>query len=199
MTLSRTFITTIILFSSMFTEIINFQGLVSGYITYWKGYAATVTTPPLQWRHNESDCVTNHRRLDCLLNRLFRHILKKNIKVSRHWPLCMEMNGNSTVTVNSPHKGPVTRTTLPYDYVIMTIFNRAWDCYHDYTGNISFQDIFSLMMLLMKLYVPCARKNLIKSMLVSNIKTEAVIPICDLIRENQSQIGLLNGMSWPPN
>ena len=109
------------------------------------------------------------------------------------------VNGNSTVTVNSPHKGPVTRTMLPFDYVIMTIFNRAWDCYHDNTGNISFQDIFSLMMLLMKLYVPCAQKNLIKSMLVSNIKTEAVIPICDLIRENQSQIGLLNGMSWPQN
>ena len=26
----------------------------------------------LQWRHSESDCVSNHRRLDCLLNRLFR-------------------------------------------------------------------------------------------------------------------------------
>ena len=27
----------------------------------------------LQWRHNERDVVSNHRRLDCLLNRLFRH------------------------------------------------------------------------------------------------------------------------------
>ena len=27
----------------------------------------------LQWRHNERDGVLTHRRLDCLLNRLFRH------------------------------------------------------------------------------------------------------------------------------
>ena len=26
----------------------------------------------LQWRHNERDCVSNNRRLDCLFNRLFR-------------------------------------------------------------------------------------------------------------------------------
>ena len=27
---------------------------------------------PSQWRHNERDCASNHRRLDCLLNRLFK-------------------------------------------------------------------------------------------------------------------------------
>ena len=32
---------------------------------------------PLQWRHNERDGVSNHRRLDCLLNRLFRRTLMK--------------------------------------------------------------------------------------------------------------------------
>ena len=31
----------------------------------------------LQWRHNERDGVSNHRRLDCLLNRLFRRRSKK--------------------------------------------------------------------------------------------------------------------------
>ena len=30
----------------------------------------------LQWRHNERDDVSNHRRLDCLLNRLLRRIQK---------------------------------------------------------------------------------------------------------------------------
>ena len=30
------------------------------------------TQTPLQWRHNECDGMSNHRRLDCLLNRLFR-------------------------------------------------------------------------------------------------------------------------------
>ena len=34
-----------------------------------------------QWRHNESDGISNHRRLDCLLNRLFRHRSKKTSKL----------------------------------------------------------------------------------------------------------------------
>ena len=38
----------------------------------------------LQWRHNERGGVSNHRRFDCLLNRLFRHRSKKT---PRHWPL----------------------------------------------------------------------------------------------------------------
>ena len=40
----------------------------------------------LQWRHNEDDDVSNHRRLECLLNRLFR-CRYKNTKAPRHWPL----------------------------------------------------------------------------------------------------------------
>ena len=36
----------------------------------------------LQWRHNEHDGVSNHRRLDCLLNRLFRRRSKKASKLS---------------------------------------------------------------------------------------------------------------------
>ena len=35
----------------------------------------------LQWRHNERDVVSNHRRLDCLLNRLFRRRSKKTQKL----------------------------------------------------------------------------------------------------------------------
>ena len=31
----------------------------------------------LHWRHNDRDGVSNHRRFDCLLNRLFRHRSKK--------------------------------------------------------------------------------------------------------------------------
>ena len=34
----------------------------------------------LQWRNNESDGVSNHRCLDCLLNRLFRRRSKKTWK-----------------------------------------------------------------------------------------------------------------------
>ena len=34
----------------------------------------------LQWRHNKRDGMLNHRRLDCLLNRLFRRRSKKTPK-----------------------------------------------------------------------------------------------------------------------
>ena len=57
----------------------------------------------LQWRHNKRDGVSNHRRLDCLLNRLFRRRSTKiNFRVTgifrgiHRWP------------VNSPHKKSVT-------------------------------------------------------------------------------------------
>ena len=42
----------------------------------------------LQWLHNEHNGVSNHRRINCLLNRLFRRRCKKtNVKTQRHWPL----------------------------------------------------------------------------------------------------------------
>ena len=72
--------------------------------------------PALQWRHYERDGVSNHRRLDYLLNRLFRHRSKKISKL-RVTGLCA---GNSPVT--SPHKGSVTRKMLPSDNVIMGPF-----------------------------------------------------------------------------
>ena len=58
-----------------------------------------VPNKTLPWSHNESDGVSNHRRLDCLLNRFFRQI-KENIKAL-------------------PHKGPVRRKMFPFDDVIM--------------------------------------------------------------------------------
>ena len=53
---------------------------------------------PLEWRHNERNGVSNHRRIDCLLNRLFRHRSKKTSKlcVTR---LC---EGKSPVTGEFP-------------------------------------------------------------------------------------------------
>ena len=48
----------------------------------------------LQWYHNEQDGVSNHRRLECLLNRLFRHRSKRISKL-RVTGLC---EGNSPVT-----------------------------------------------------------------------------------------------------
>ena len=52
----------------------------------------------LEWRHNKSDYVSNHRRLDCLLNRLFRCKSKKTskLRVTGLW------EGNSPVTGEFP-------------------------------------------------------------------------------------------------
>ena len=52
----------------------------------------------LQWRHNEDDDVSSHRRLDCLLNRLFKRRSKKTSKL-RITGLC---EGNSPVTGDFP-------------------------------------------------------------------------------------------------
>ena len=63
----------------------------------------------LQWHHNELECVSNHQRMDCLLNCLFMRRSKKTPKL-RVTGLCEG---------NSPHKGPVTRKMFPFDDVIM--------------------------------------------------------------------------------
>ena len=41
----------------------------------------------LQWHRNERDCVSKHRRPDCLLGRLCQGKIKENIKDRRHWPV----------------------------------------------------------------------------------------------------------------
>ena len=53
---------------------------------------ASLTT--LQWRHNEGNGVSNHRRFDCLLNFLFRRRSKKTSRL-RVTGLC---EGNLMVT-----------------------------------------------------------------------------------------------------
>ena len=69
----------------------------------------------LQWRHNRCHGISNHQPHAYLLNRLFRRRSKKTSKL-RVTGLCA---GNSTVTGEFPHKGPVTRTMFPFDDVIM--------------------------------------------------------------------------------
>ena len=69
----------------------------------------------LQWSLRKRDGVSNHRRLECLLNRLFRSRSKKTPKLRvtglfrgiHRWPM------------GSPHTGPVMRKMLPFDDVIM--------------------------------------------------------------------------------
>ena len=62
---------------------------------YWIPY---IHSFPLQWRHNERDGVSNHRRLDCLLSRFFR-CRSKNTSKFRVTGLC---EGNSPVTGEFP-------------------------------------------------------------------------------------------------
>ena len=49
------------------------------YLTHRK--VMTFTHMPLLWRHYESFGISNHRRLDCLVNRLFRHRSKQTSKL----------------------------------------------------------------------------------------------------------------------
>ena len=56
--------------------------------------------------------LSNHRRLDCLLNRLFRQI-KESIKALCHWPLWGESTDDRWI--------PLTRKMVPFDDVIMCI------------------------------------------------------------------------------
>ena len=69
----------------------------------------------LQCHHNERDGVSNQRRLDCLLNCLIKWRSKKT------WKLLITglCEGNSPVTSESPHKGPVMWKMFPFDDIIM--------------------------------------------------------------------------------
>ena len=77
-----------------------------------------ISDSTLQWRHNDCDGVSNHLRFDCLFNRLFKRGSKKYYTPAslafviwiHRWP---------GWPVESPHKGPVTRTMFPFDAVFM--------------------------------------------------------------------------------
>ena len=72
--------------------------------------------PSLQWRHNERDGVSNHRRHHCLLNRLSMLWSKKKHQNSASLAF---VRGIHQRPADSPHKWPVTRKMFPFDDVIM--------------------------------------------------------------------------------
>ena len=82
---------------------------------FWS-HPAQIST--LQWRYNERDGASDHRRLDCLLNRLFKCRSTKTSKL-RVTGLC---EGNSPVTGDFPAR-TVSNADIPFDDVIMTILN----------------------------------------------------------------------------
>ena len=67
------------------------------HIHRWYCYHILLHIPETQWRHNEPNGVSNHRRLHYLLNRLFRHRSKQTSKL-RVIGLC---EGNSPMTGQS--------------------------------------------------------------------------------------------------
>ena len=83
---------------------------------FWPGASRCQT---LQWRHNEHDGVSNHRRLECLLNRLSRRSSKKTSKF-RVTGLC---EGNSPVTGEFPPQ-------MASNAQIVSI----WWCHHGKAG-----------------------------------------------------------------
>ena len=68
-------------------------------------------SPSLQWRHNERNGASNHRRINCLLNQIKE---KSSASLAFAWGIHRRL-------VNSPHKGPVTRKMFPFDDVMMDI------------------------------------------------------------------------------
>ena len=71
----------------------------------------------LQWLHNERDDVSNHRRLNCLLNRLLKHRSNKHqSSVSLAF-----VRGIHRWLVDSPPKGSVMWKVFPFDDVIMIV------------------------------------------------------------------------------
>ena len=71
----------------------------------------------LQWTQNERDGVLNHRRLDCLLNRLFRSRSKKTLKLR----VTSLFDGTSPVIGEFPSQRPVTLKMFPFDDVIIYV------------------------------------------------------------------------------
>ena len=68
--------------------------LESSHTPYINHCIVIKTALSLQWRYNERDGVSNHRRLGCSLNRLFRGVSKRKNKAPRHWPLWGEFTGD---------------------------------------------------------------------------------------------------------
>ena len=77
---------------------------------------------PLQRRHNERNGASNHRRLDCVLNRIFKRQSKKTSKLH----VMSSMRGIHRWPVDSSQKEPVPRKMFPFDEVIM-----LWDELHE--------------------------------------------------------------------
>ena len=77
---------------------------------------SSIIRTALPWRHDVHDVVSNFRRLDCLLSRLFRRRSEKTSKFCVTG-LC---EGNSPVTDEFPAQMASNAEMFPFDDVIMS-------------------------------------------------------------------------------
>ena len=110
----------IVKFTTSFVFVSHFVPYNLYSVLLWKGHYKHMLA--LQWRHNESNVVSNHRCLYCLLNRLFRRRSKKTSKL-HVTGLC---EGNTPVTGVFPN-GTITRKMFPfYDAIMPWVQARGW-------------------------------------------------------------------------
>ena len=95
---------------------------------FWLIYASLTS----QWNHNECDSFSNHQRLHCLLNRLFRFRSKKTSKLCLNG-LC---EGNSQVTGEFPIQKASNMENVS-----------IWWHHHEQNGHHSTDNIFKCILL----------------------------------------------------
>ena len=89
---------------------------VNGMAKQWaRSSTAMVLVSSLQWRHNERGCVSNHRRLVCLLNVCSGADQRKHQSSAS----LAFVGGIHRCPVDPPRKMPVTRNMFPFDDAIM--------------------------------------------------------------------------------
>ena len=97
------------------------------HISLWELYDLILITMTSHERH----VVWNHRSFECLFNSLWGPTSKKHQNLL-YWSF---VRGIHRWPGDSPHKGPVTRKKLPFDDVIMLLYNvffGQWNCSTSY-------------------------------------------------------------------
>ena len=135
-------------FGCFFSLLLHWSFLLSWFTvidTPWCSFDFTVMseeivmlwrTFSLLWRHYGCGSVTNHRRLDCILNRLFRRSSKKTAKL-RVTGLC---EGNSVTgeftTQRASNAEDVSFSQTRYGIVSMGVWKRGYPISHHGKSNL---------------------------------------------------------------
>ena len=103
-----------------------------------------IPTNTLQWRHNERNGISNHRLLDCVLNRF-------SGADQRTFQSFVFVRGIHRWPANSPHKEPVARKMFPFDDAIMRYYGTETKpftpLYHAATERAKFCRQFQMLFL----------------------------------------------------